>query len=497
METQLSSGPSVLAEPLAMHELSRNRRIGILLICSMSLLIVGLDVTIVNVALPSIGHDLGASVSGLQWVVDAYTLVLASLLMLSGSTADRLGRKRTFILGLAVFSAGSLLCSLAPNLELLVVFRMLQAIGGSMLNPVAMSIITNTFTDPRERAQAVGVWGAVVGVSMALGPVVGGLLVTSAGWQSIFWINIPVGLAAIVLTLRYIPESKAPRARKFDPVGQVLMIVLFASLTYGIIEAPRRGWSSPLIVFMFCLAATALAGFVFYEPRRKEPLVDLRFFRSIPFAAATVTAIAAFATLGGFLFLNTLYLQDVRGLSALHAGLDTLPMAVMTMVASPISGRIVGSRGARIPLVTAGVALTAACIMLAQMEPTTPFTWLFVAYVVFGLGFGVVNAPITNAAVSGMPRAQAGVASAIASTSRQLGATLGVAVVGALVTSKVSTSASSGFAEATHAGWWVLAGCGLVVLVLGFVATSRRALESAQRTARELNPEALPEPAAR
>ena len=195
-----------------MHELSRSRRIGILLICSMSLLIVGLDVTIVNVALPSIGHDLGASVSGLQWVIDAYTLVLASLLMLSGSTADRLGRKRTFILGLAVFSTGSLLCSLAPNLELLVVFRMMQAIGGSMLNPVAMSIITNTFTDPRERAQAVGVWGAVVGVSMALGPVIGGLLVTTAGWQSIFWINIPVGVAAIVLTLRYIPESKAPRA---------------------------------------------------------------------------------------------------------------------------------------------------------------------------------------------------------------------------------------------------------------------------------------------
>ena len=474
-----------------MHELSRNRRIGILLICSMSLLIVGLDVTIVNVALPSIGHDLGASVSGLQWVVDAYTLVLASLLMLSGSTADRLGRKRTFVLGLAVFSAGSLLCSLAPNLGLLVAFRMLQAIGGSMLNPVAMSIITNTFTDPRERAQAVGVWGAVVGVSMALGPVVGGLLVTSAGWQSIFWINIPVGVAAIALTLRYIPESKAPRARKFDPVGQVLMIVLFASLTYGIIEAPRRGWSSPLIVGVFILAAAALAAFVYVEPRRKDPLVDLRFFRSIPFAAATVTAVAAFATLGGFLFLNTLYLQDVRGLSALHAGLDTLPMAVMTMVASPISGRIVGSRGARIPLVTAGVGLTAACIMLAQMEPTTPFTWLFVAYVVFGLGFGVVNAPITNAAVSGMPRAQAGVASAIASTSRQLGTTLGVAVVGALVTSKVSTSASAGFAEATHAGWWVLAGCGLIVLVLGVVATSRRALESAQRTARELNPEAL------
>ena len=477
--------------PRAIDELSRNRRIGILLICSMSLLIVGLDVTIVNVALPSIGHDLGASVSGLQWVVDAYTLVLASLLMLSGSTADRLGRKRTFVIGLAVFSAGSLSCSLAPNLELLVVFRMMQAIGGSMLNPVAMSIITNTFTDPRERAQAVGVWGAVVGISMALGPMVGGLLVTSAGWQSIFWINIPVGVTAIVLTLRYIPESKAPRARRFDPVGQALMIILFASLTYGIIEAPRRGWSSPIIVAAFCLAAAALTGFGLYEPRRDDPLVDLRFFRSVPFTAATITAIAAFATLGGFLFLNTLYLQDVRGLSALHAGLDTLPMALLTMVASPLSGRIVGSRGARIPLVVAGVALMAACLMLARIEPTTPFSWLFGAYVVFGLGFGLVNAPITNAAVSGMPRAQAGVASAVASTSRQIGSTLGVAVAGALVASQVNGSSDAGFASATHVAWWILAACGAVVVLLGVVATSRWALETARRTATELNPEVL------
>ena len=475
-----------------MHELSRPRRIGILLICSMSLLIVGLDVTIVNVALPSIGRELHASVSGLQWVIDSYTLVLASLLMLSGSTADRLGRRRTFVIGLFVFSAGSLLCSLAPSLGLLVVFRMVQAVGGSMLNPVAMSIITNTFTDPRERAQAVGVWGAVVGISMALGPVVGGLLVSSAGWRSIFWINIPIGLATIVLARRYIPESKAPRARRFDLVGQVLMIVLFATLTFGIIEAPRRGWSSPVILACFCLAAAALIGLLIYEPRRDDPLIDLRFFRSIPFTSATITAVAAFAALGGFLFLNTLYLQEVRGLSPLQAGLDTLPMAAMTVIASPISGRIVGRRGARIPLLVAGIGLTTACAMLAGIDLVTPFTWLFGAYVIFGLGFGMVNAPITNAAVSGMPRAQAGVASAVASTSRQLGQTLGVAVVGALVSSQVKGSAvGSSFASASHAAWWTLSACGAVVLVLGVVATSRRALESARRTAAELNPEAL------
>jgi EmrB/QacA subfamily drug resistance transporter len=491
MHPRLAAGVPPGGSPAAINELSRSRRIGILLVCCMSLLIVGLDVTIVNVALPSIGHDLGATVSGLQWVVDSYTLVLASLLMLSGSTADRLGRKRTFVIGLVVFSAGSLLCSLAPNLGLLIAFRMMQAVGGSMLNPVAMSIITNTFTDPKERAQAVGVWGAVVGISMALGPVVGGLLVSGVGWRSIFWINIPIGMTAIVLTLRFIPESKAPHARRFDAVGQACMVILFASLTYGIIEAPRRGWSSPIIIASFCLAGVALVGLLLYEPRRADPLIDLRFFRSVPFSAATVTAVAAFATLGGFLFLNTLYLQDVRGLSALHAGLDTLPMAVLTMVASPLSGRIVGTRGARLPLVTSGAALTAACVMLAQIEPTTPFTWLFCAYVVFGLGFGLVNAPITNAAVSGMPRAQAGVASAIASTSRQIGQTLGVAAAGALVASQVHASSDAGFSAATHAAWWMLAGCGLVVLVLGIVATSRRALESARRAAEELNPEAL------
>ena len=352
----MSAPVSTASLPL-IEGLSRRRRIGILLICSMSLLIVGLDVTIVNVALPSIGRDFDAPLSGLQWTVDAYTLVLASLLMLSGSTADRLGRRRTFVIGLLTFALGSLLCSLAPDLSLLIVFRMLQAVGGSMLNPVAMSIITNTFTIPRERAQAIGVWGAVVGISMALGPVVGGVLVTSVGWQSIFWINIPVALVAVVLARRYIPESKASVARKVDVPGQVFVITLLASLTYGIIEAPNRGWSSPLIIGSFATAAVSLLALLVWERRTSEPLIDLRFFRSVPFSAAALVAVAAFATLGGFLFLNTLYLQDVRGLSALGAGLDTLPMAVMTMVFSPLSGRIVGRRGGRVPLVVAGIAL--------------------------------------------------------------------------------------------------------------------------------------------
>jgi EmrB/QacA subfamily drug resistance transporter len=368
---------------------------------------------------------------------------------------------------------------------------MLQAIGGSMLNPVAMSIITNTFTVPRERAQAIGVWAAVMGVSMALGPVVGGLLVSSVGWRSIFWVNIPVGLLAIVLSLAFIPESRAARARRVDVPGQFLVIALLSSLTYGIIEAPSRGWSSGLIVGAFAVAGTSLVVLLIVERRRREPLLDLRFFRSVPFAASTVIAVASFAALGGFLFLNTLYLQDVRGLSALHAGIDTLPMAVMTMLVPPLSGWIVGRHGSRIPLLIAGAAMSAGCVMLIAMSPSTPYSWLFSAYMLFGLGFGFVNPPITHTAVSGMPRDQAGVASGIASSSRQVGQTLGVAVVGAIVTAGVGGRNHLSIASASHAGWWVLAGAGIAVLLLGFVSTSRLALKSATRTAEGINPEWL------
>jgi EmrB/QacA subfamily drug resistance transporter len=453
-------------------------RTRILLICCTSLFLVGLDVTAVNVALPSIERDLDAGISGLQWTVDAYTVVMGSLQMFSGSMADRLGRKRTFVVGLTVFSLASVLCSLAPSIGLLVAFRVLQAVGASMLNPVAISIIANTFTDPRERAKAVGIWTMVFGLALALGPIVGGTLVSAVDWRAIFWINVPVGLAAIVLTLRFVPESRAPRPRRFDPVGQVLVIVLLATLTYGIIEAPHSGWSSAAAL---AVAAVALPALLLYEPRRTDPLIDLRFFRSIPFASAIAVAVSAFAAFGGFLFLNTLYLQQERGLSPLEAGLATVPLAAMTALVSPLAGRIVGHRGPRLPFVIAGASFAIACAMLAGVGPATPLSWVLAAYVVFGLGFGFVNAPVTYTAVSGMPRAQAGVAAALATSSRQVGHTLGVAVVGAIV------AAHSGASPA----WWTLAACGGVVLALAFLATTRRASESARRTAADLNPEAL------
>ena len=241
----------------------------------------------------------------------------------------------------------------------------------------------------------------------------------------------------------------------------------------------------------FALAAVSLVALLICEHRALEPLIDLRFFRSLPFSSAAVIAIAAFAALGGFLFLNTLYLQDVRGLSPLAAGIDTLPLAAMTMLLAPVSGRIVGRRGGRIPLVIAGAALAVSCLMLVGLSAVTPFSWLFTAYVVFGIGFGFVNAPITNTAVSGMPRAQAGVAAAIASTSRQVGQTLGVAVVGSLVTASLQAGNHLDFAVASRAGWWVLAGCGAAVLLSGLVATTPWARETARRTAESINPEFL------
>ena len=461
----------------------RRTRLLILGICSMSLLIVGLDSTIVNVALPAIHRSFHSPFSGLQWTIDAYTLVLASLLMLSGSTADRVGRRRVFQIGLSLFGLGSLLCAVAPSLELLIVARVLQAIGGSMLNPVAMSIIRNVFVQPRERAQAIGVWGGVVGISMALGPVVGGALVDSVGWRAVFIVNVPIALLAIALTAHYVPESRAPRSRRPDPVAQLLVILGLASLTYSIIEAPTAGWGSPQTLALFAVSIIAFTALVLYELRRREPLIEVRFFRSAPFSGASAIAVATFAALGGFLFLNTLYLQEVRGLSPLTAGLYTLPMAGLMLVVAPISGRIVGGRGARIPLLVGGLSLIASAVMLTRLTARTDLLYLFGAYGLFGLGSGSLNPPITNTAVSGMPSSQAGVAAAIASTSRQVGATLGVAVLGAIAGGGATGALGSSFLHDSHTSWSIVVGLGVVIFGLGGLTTTVWADRTARRTA--------------
>jgi EmrB/QacA subfamily drug resistance transporter len=458
-------------------------RKGIILVsCCLSLLIVSMDATIVNVAIPNIRADLHASASQLQWVIDIYTLVLASLLLLSGATADRFGRRRTFQIGLTVFAIGSLLCSLSPNIETLIIARMVQAVGGSMLNPVAMSIITQVFTGRVERARAIGIWGGVVGISMALGPIVGGALIQVVDWRAVFWINLPICAAAIVLTAIFVPESRSATMRDVDPVGQGLGMTFLFGVVYVLIEGPFRGWTDARIVAVGVVALLAFVGFLRYESRRRDPFIDLRFFRSIPFASATMIAVCAFAAWGAFLFLMSLYLQDERGFSAMHTGLIYLPVAVGALIFSPLSGRLVGRFGSRPSLLIAGTLITAATLMLTRLTATTAVWQLLAIFAVFGIGFSMVNAPITNAAVSGMPTDRAGAASAVASTSRQVGVSLGVALCGSVAGAAIATSGAD-FAIAARPLWLICAGLALLIIALAVYSTSARALRSAERLA--------------
>lgn len=453
--------------------------------CCLSLLLVMMDVTVVNVVLPSIRADMHGSFSTLQWVVDAYTLMVASLMLLVGSLADRFGRRRMFLLGIGLFCGGSALCGMARSVEMLVMARAVQGIGGSMLNPVALSILTNVYVEPRARAQAIGIWGATSGVALALGPVVGGILVHWVGWQAVFWVNVPIGLIAIVLTLRFVPESRGGRGRSIDAPGQLLAIVALAMVTSGLIEAHNYGWSSPTISGFLGFGALSVLGFVIVERRTASPLIDLRFFRAWPFSGAIVTAVLAFAIFSAFLFLNTLYLQDVRGLPALQAGLCTLPFALGSMTCAPLSGRLTGRYGARLPLLISAVGFGISALLLTGLDAHTPLWLLLVSYGLCGCGFGMCNAPITNSAISGMPRTQAGVAAAIASTSRQVGALLGIALGGALSAGSVRAGGVQWeeFPQATHVVWWCMAIAAAGIAGLGLVSTGIRAKESARQVA--------------
>ena len=487
----MSTADAPAPGPTAMPGPSRpvHRRL-VLTICCLSVCVTGIDLSIVNVALPSIGKDLHASVSSLQWMVDAYSLVMACLLMLSGSMADRFGRKRIFQLGLSLFSLSSLVCSLAPAVGWLIAFRALQAVGGSMLNPVALSIIVSVFTDRGERARAIGVWGSAIGITIAAGPVLGGLLVSGVGWRSVFWVNVPIGIAAILLTRRFIPESKADRARAFDLPGQALIIVLFASIIAATNEGPRQGWADPWIIGLFALAALALVAILVIELRRSEPLIDLRFFRSPPFSGANTISVVMSASLGGFLFLNTLYLQDTRHLSPLHAGLMVIPLAASQAVAANRSGRLLASRGARLPLALGGALLAIGGFLLVPLTVHTNSVYLLAAYAIFGLGVGMISPSITNTAVSGLPPDQVGVAGALAASARQFGSSIGVAVTGSIV---ATTGAGAGFINSSHAAWAVLGTGGLVALALGVISTSNWAKAAATRNGQRLATAPIPE----
>lgn len=463
-------------------DLTARRKTIILASCCLSLLIVSMDATIVNVAIPAVRADLRASAPQLQWVIDVYTLALASLLLLAGAAGDRFGRRRVFQTGLSVFALGSLLCSLAPTIQLLIAARLIQGIGASMMNPVALSIISQIFVERVERARALGIWGGVVGISMALGPIVGGLLIEAVGWRSVFWINLPICAAALVLTAVFVPESKSATMRSIDPIGQLLAVVALLGLVFVLIEGPGLGWTDPRTVAVAAIAALTFVAFLSYESRRRDPFIDLRFFASIPFASATVVAVCAFAAWGAFLFMMSLYLQGVRGYSAMQTGFIYLPIAIGALFFSPLSGRLVGRYGARPSLLTSGLLITSASAMLAFLTPTTQVWVIMAIFAVYGIGFGMVNAPVTDAAVSGMPQDRAGAASAVTSTSRQVGVSIGVALCGSLAGPALAGNTAR-FTDAARPLWWASVGLGLCIVVLAVLSTSARADRSAQRLA--------------
>lgn len=440
----------------------------VLVTCCAALFISSMNVALINVALPVIRASLSASTTQLQWVIDAYTLMIAALLLVSGSMADRFGRKRALLVGLVLFAVTSALCALAPTVTWLVVGRGLQATGGALLTPVALSIISATYTDPARRAAAIGVWGAVAGLSLGLGPLVGGLLTDTIGWAANFWLNVPVCLIAAIGAVLFVPESRAARPRRFDPAGQILMLGLLAGAVGALIEGPEAGWSSSLVLTLAVLAVVCLALLTVVERRVAEPLVDLRFFRSAAFSSSVLIAVMVFTVQGGCLFLVPLLLQGPFGYSALMTGALILPMAAVLALSSPVSGRLVGRRGTRPSLVIGGAAISAASVMLVFISTGTPAWYLIIAFTMLGAGIGFINPPITTTAVAGLPLSQAGTASGLASASRQVGVALGVAVAGlAASTDDLRLTAAS------HPVFRLTAVLGLVVAALGVVSTTR------------------------
>ncbi|MCS0639162.1 MFS transporter [Streptomyces sp. LP05-1] len=446
----------------AQPPLSARGRWTVLAVCVLSMFLVGLDTTVVNVGLPAIGRGLGAGTRALEWTVDAYTLVLAALLITSGALADRLGRRRVFRSGLVVFGVASVLCALAPSVGALVAARAAQGIGASMLSPVALAIVVNAMPDPRERARAIGVWASVFGLSMAAGPVAGGALIDAFGWRSVFWVNVPVVLLALALSAVFVPESRARRVRRLDLPGQVLLALVVGLVVGVLIEGPRIGWTSLPALAGYALAAATALVLVRVESRRPEPLIDPDLFRSPAFSGAALGAVAVFVALNVTLLLNTLYLQHARDWTPLATGLTTLPMAVGATVCAPLSGLMVGRTGPRPPLLLAGGFLTAGGLCLVGLDTDTGVPLLLLAHGLIGIGFGFANAPLTNTAVSGLPPARAGVAGAITSTARQVGAALGTAIAGALV----AGTAPEALAHASRPGWYLVAACGLLLLLV-------------------------------
>ena len=405
------------------------RRWAALGVLCLSLVVIGLDNTILNVALPSLQRDLDASTSALQWIVDSYMLVFAGLLLTAGAVGDAFGRKRALTAGLVVFGAGSGLSALAQTADALIATRALMGVGAALIMPSTLSILTAAFP-ARERPKAIGIWTGVAGIGIAIGPVTGGFLLEHFDWGAIFLINLPVVVVALLAGRRIVPESRDPRPRRLDVAGCVLSMAALTTLVWGIIEAPGRGWTDPVVLTAFVAAAVLLCGFAAWERRCPQPMLRIELFRDPRFSAASAAIGLAFFAMFGTVFFLTQYLQAVLDYSALEAGVRTVPVAVGLMVAAPSAAKLVGRLGLRAIVALGMLVLAAGLALLAEADAAASIELVLAAQAVLGFGIGMAVAPATDAIMGSLPLAQASVGSAVNDTTRVTGGALGVAVLG-------------------------------------------------------------------
>ncbi len=445
---------------------------------TLAVFMVTVNVTVVAVALPQLQRSLHARADEVEWVIDAYNLVGACLLLAAGWAADTYGRRRVLVAGYVCFTAGALLCALAPSVGWLIGFRVAQAVGGTALTPTSLAIVANLYPEPSARARAIGIWGVASGLGTGLGPILGGGMTDWGGWRSVFAANAVLGAAALAVALAVVPRSRSEHARSIDLPGQALAAGVLGSVTFALIEAPRLGWSSPAIVGLAVAAVFMAAAFAIIELRVAEPLIDLRFFRDRQFSGAVFITLAAFFAFAGFIFLNALYLQRVRGYSPLASGVLTLPAAVPTLIGGPVAGRLVAVRGPRGVLTFGTFLMAAGLVLVALLGTSTGVPMLIGAYLVLGIGYAVINAPISTVAVSSMPRGQAAVAAAVASSARNLGLVMGIAVLGSVVTARMPgllqhAAYPTAFTEAIRVAYLAAAGMAFAATVVA--ATTLRA----------------------
>jgi EmrB/QacA subfamily drug resistance transporter len=400
-------------------------------VLSLSLMITAIDHTIMNVALPRMVVDLGASNSQLQWIVDSYTVVFAGLLLVAGAIGDRFGRKGALQFGLAAFLAGSVFAALSTSATGVITARAVMGIGGAFIMPATLSILTNAFGDPAERAKAIGVWAGVSGIGVALGPIAGGYLLEHFSWSSVFWLNVPVVLAALVIGHSILPTSKAADGRRLDPIGAALSITALTTLVYAAIEAPAHGWTSSWTLIAAGVALALVGLFVGWELRHDTPMLDVRFFANRRFSAASVSITFAFFALAGAVFIITQYLQFVLGYSPLRAGLGILPAAAALAAAGPISAHVAAHVGGRVTI-AAGLLVAAAGLGVQATFAESTYLPIALGQALFGLGLGLAMAPATDSIMGSLPPERAGVGSAVNDTTREIGSALGVAVIGSI-----------------------------------------------------------------